>query len=498
MKKFPSIIIILFCFIVLNNSQIHGQNQWSQFRGPNGSGIASGIESLPVKFNKSNNLIWKTEINSGQSSPCIWGDNIFLTAINEKTLETICIDRNTGEIKWKKSVVPERLERIHPIGNSAIPTPATDGQGLFVYFGSWGLICYDFDGNVKWERKISIQPNMYGTAVSPILYKDFLILSRDQGVPNYPAEEESFIEAINKETGETIWKTEREGFDANWSTPMFYNNKGTDELLIYGIWWLKAYSLKDGTELWAIPGMTDEPCTIPVEGEGLIFLTTYNMNTNTEVIGIPKYTELLKEYDLDKDGELTFVEIEPNKSFLSRYDADGEGDHPIKGFFRFLDKDKSGKLTSVEWDEIFKWLNEFKQENALMAIKPGVKGEYYTEVVWRYNKGVPECPSPIYYNGFVYMLKNGGIFTCLDAKTGELKYEEKIGAGGPYYSSPIIGDGKFYTCSGRGIITVFDVGEKLNILAHNNIEERIMATPAIVNGKIYVRTESHLFAFGLK
>ena len=222
------------------------------------------------------------------------------------------------------------------------------------------------------------------------------------------------------------------------------------------------------------------------------------MNTNTEVIGIPEYSELLKEYDLDKDGELTFKEIEPNKSFLSRYDADGEGDHPIRGFFRFLDRDKSGKLTSSEWTEIFKWLDEFKQENALMAIKPGIKGEYDTEVIWRYTKGVPECPSPIYYDGLVYMLKNGGILTCLDAKSGELKYEEKIGSGGPYYSSPVIGDGKMYTCSARGFVTVIRVGDKLEVLARNDLGERLMATPAIVDDKIYVRTDKHLFSFGLK
>ncbi|MFC2097738.1 PQQ-binding-like beta-propeller repeat protein [Bacteroidota bacterium] len=497
MKRINISTLFFLTFLVLAYSQTSGQSNWNQFRGPNGSGVAENTSALAVEFDQSNNLIWKTEINDGHSSPCIWGDNIFLTALNGKILETICLNKNTGEIKWKKSIEPERLERVHPIGHSATPTPTTDGKGVFVYFGSWGLICYDFDGNVKWERKIPIHPNMYGTAVSPILYKDYLIFSRDTGVPNYKRTENSSLEAINKENGETIWKTDREGFDANWSTPMFYNNNGVDELLIYGIWWLKAYSLKDGTELWAIPGMTDEPCNIPVEGEGLIYLTTYNMKTNTEVIGIPKYSELLKDYDLDKDGELTFKEIEPNKSFLSRYDADGEGDHPLKGFFRFLDKDQSGKLTSEEWDEIFKWLDQFKQENALMAIKPGVKGQYDTEVVWRYTKGVPECPSPIYYKGLVYMLKNGGIFTCLDAKTGDLKYEEKIGSGGPYYSSPVIGDGKIYTSSARGVVTVLAVGDKLNILAKNDLKERIMATPAIVDGVIYVRTQKGLYAFGL-
>jgi outer membrane protein assembly factor BamB len=208
---------------------------------------------------------------------------------------------------------------------------------------------------------------------------------------------------------------------------------------------------------------------------------------------LPKWQELIDEYDSDEDGELTFQEVRPNKSILSRADADGEGDHPLWGFHRFLDEDKSGKVTEKEWDKMINFLNSFEQENALLAVRPtGDQGE----VVWRHHTGVPECPSLLYHDGLVYMVKNGGMVTCLDAKTGELKYQDKLGAGGPYYASPVVGDGKIYTASTRGVVTVFEAGDDFKILAKNDLKERIMATPAIFGGKLYVRTENHLYAFG--
>jgi outer membrane protein assembly factor BamB len=132
-----------------------------------------------------------------------------------------------------------------------------------------------------------------------------------------------------------------------------------------------------------------------------------------------------------------------------------------------------------------------------MAVRPGVEKGEGTEVVWKFHKGVPECPSPLVHDGRVYMVKNGGMITCLDAKTGTLKYRERLGAGGPYYASPVAGDGKIYAASARGMVCVLEAGDSLKVLSRNNLKERIMASPAILDGKLYFRTEQHLFAFGL-
>ncbi len=490
MMKAHIVTLLLAISTLSNGTKVQGQSHWAQFRGPGSMGIApSDDKSLPVEFNESKNMIWMCALSKGNSSPCIWENHIFLTGYEDKALHTICIDRKTGKTLWQRTITVENLERMHPINNPASPTAVSDGERVFVYFGSYGLLCYDFKGNEVWKKPMPIPRIMYGSSASPILAGDYLIFIHDSNT-------ESYVEAIKPKTGETAWKVQREGFKGTWSTPMVWDNNGVDEVVVYGIWWMKAYDLRDGSERWSLPGLTDEPIITPVAGDGLLFLSSYNMKTNPEVIGLPEFDELLEEYDKDKDGQLTREEIKDNQSILSRYDADGEGDHPLRGFFRYLDVDRSEKITVKEWRKMISFLDSFEQHNALLAIRPS-DGEKETEIVWKHAYGVPECPSPLYYEGRIYMVKNGGIVSCLDAKTGELKYQDKLRSGGPYYSSPVVGDGKIYIGSTRGVVTVFVVGEDLNVLARNELKERIMATPAIVDGKIYVRTENHLYAFGL-
>jgi len=204
----------------------------------------------------------------------------------------------------------------------------------------------------------------------------------------------------------------------------------------------------------------------------------------------------VKELDTDGDGELTLEETKPNKSILSRADADGEGDHPLWGFHRFLDEDRDGKVTSTEWQKIVAWIDSFPQANAIMAVRPPKNEGSPAEIVWKHEKGVPEVPSPLYHDGRVYSVKNGGLVTCLDAKTGEKKYRARLGAGGPYYASLVAGDGKVFASSIRGVVTVFEPGDELKVLAQNDLKERISATPALLGGTVYVRTDKHLYAFG--
>ncbi len=109
---------------------------------------------------------------------------------------------------------------------------------------------------------------------------------------------------------------------------------------------------------------------------------------------------------------------------------------------------------------------------------------------------MPGVPSPLYYNGRLYTFQNGGIVFCRVAKTGKLVYSGRLGALGYYYSSPVAADNKVYIASADGVVVVLDGGEELKILATNQLDGAILATPAIVEGNIYVRTESHLYAFG--
>ena len=158
-----------------------------------------------------------------------------------------------------------------------------------------------------------------------------------------------------------------------------------------------------------------------------------------------------------------------------------------------------GQASRAEWDKFLQDNREIsgKLENGLLAIKPGGKGNVTaTHVLWREKKALPEVPSPLHYRERIYLVRDGGIVTCLEAKTGRLLYRGRLGAGGPYFASPVAGDGKVYAASLDGVVVVFAAGDELKILARNDLDESIAATPALVDGKLYVRTEKHLYAFG--
>ena len=447
-----------------------------------------GSKAPPTQFGKDRNLLWSRPLGAGHSSPIIWGPRIFATMHDDAQAELRCLAKADGKTLWTKKLPVDKLERVHRVNSRASSTPACDGKRVYAYFGSFGLICCDLDGNEVWRRKISTPKNTFGTASSPTVAGETLIVHSDhQG--------KSWIEAIDGASGETRWRVEREGFVSGWSTPVVWNNGGTDEVLVYGAFRLVAYDLRDGKERWAVPGLADEPCITPVTADGLVYVTSYNMRSNPEVLGLPAFAKLLEEIDDDKNGTLSRNEAAKNKSVLSRSDADGEGDHPLRIFFRWLDKNRDGELDAKEYGKLRTWLAGFKHKNALVAIRPGDGRDRRAEVVWQHPHGVPECPSPLYHDGRVYLVKNGGLATCLDAKTGKQVWQSRLGARGPRYSSPITAGGKIFACSARGVVTVFAGRDALEVLAQHDLGDRIMATPAIVDGVLYVRSASRLFAF---
>lgn len=462
--------------------------RWEQFRGPAGTGVAADALALPQVLEVEGNLEWRRPLDPGLSSPCVYDERIFLTSATEGQLATHCVERASGAVLWTRALSVDELERAHRINGAASPTPVVDGERVYVYFGSFGLVCYDVGGDELWRRPMSLPENQFGTAASPTLAGGSLIFNHDTNT-------ESFLEALDPATGETSWRVDRTVSKSGWSTPVLWRRGDVSELLVYGPVWLRAYDPADGAERWSVPGLTDEPCTTPATGDGLVFVTSYNMKTSPEVRALPEFADLVAELDRDGDGQLNREEADANDSVLSRFDADGEGDHPLRIFFRFLDVDKDERLTETEWTKLVDWIDGFDFANALLAVRPA-HGETPTEVVWQHTRGVPECPSPLYYDGRVYLIKNGGILTCLDAPTGALHYQARIDSRGPCYASPVAGDGKIYTASANGVVTVVAAGDELKVLSRNDLGERIMATPALAGGRVYVRTDAALYAFG--
>jgi outer membrane protein assembly factor BamB len=408
-----------------------GELWWPQFRGPNASGIGGG--KPPVHFGPGENVQWKTAVGPGLSSPIVWAERIFLTEFEPASnkLATVCIDRHTGNVLWRREVEVEKVEKVHQISNPAGPTPATDGERVYVYFGSYGLLCYDVEGNLKWESKLPLPKNPYGATASPIVAGELLVLNH-QGTNAY-------LLGANRRDGKTVWQTDRSAFKFGWSTPVHWRHDGIDEIVVLGGDFepnqrLMAYDLATGAERWWVGGLP--PCgkSTPVIGGGLVYFAA---------------PDIILEQAAEKRN--------PEKA--SQFYA--------------------------------------KNKNTLMAVRPGSTGEVaQANIAWSDRKGVPGVPSPLYYNGRLYTIKDGGLVYCREADTGKLLYDERLGTLGYYYSSPVAADSRIYIASAEGVVTVIDAGPKLNVLATNKLDGAILATPALAGGNIYVRTESHLYAFG--
>ena len=404
---------------------------WPQFRGPNSSGVGEG--RAPVHFGPNKEVLWKAAVGSGLSSPTVWEGRIFLTEFDRKNkhLATVCFDRRTGKILWRRTVTAEEIEKVHELSSPAAATPATDGERVYVYFGSYGLACYDLDGNQQWEKRLPLPENPYGSVTSPIVAGELLVLNH-QG-------KDSYLLGVNRRDGRTVWKTDRSLLQYGWSTPVHWRHDGIDEIVVLGGDFepnqrLMAYNLADGAERWWIGGLP--PCgkSTPVIGGGLLFLAA-------------------------PDIILEPAAIKKNPARAAQFYADNAA--------------------------------------RVLAVRPGSRGDVtQTNIVWSERRGVPGVPSPLYYQGRLYSFINGGIVFCRVAETGKLVYSGRMEALGDYYSSPVAADNKVYIASAEGILVVLDAGEELKILARNKFDDAILATPALVGGKIYVRTESQLYAFG--
>jgi outer membrane protein assembly factor BamB len=425
---FPAILVLASAAGFAQNA---GRAWWPQFRGPNSSGLGEGRP--PVQFGPGQKASWKTAVGPGLSSPAIWGDRIFLTKFDRTSRQfaTVCIDRRSGKILWQRAVTADAIEKVHETSSPAGSTPATDGERVYVYFGSYGLASYDFDGNLKWERRLPNPENPYGAVASPIVAGDFLVLNH-QG-------KDAYLLAVNRRTGRTVWKTDRSQFQYGWSTPVHWRHDGSDEIVVLGGDFkpnqrLMAYNLSDGAERWWVGGLP--PCgkSTPVIGDGLLFLAA---------------PDIILEPAAEKRNPERAAQIYANNAAR------------------------------------------------VMAVRPGSAGELSeANIVWSERRGVPGVPSPLYYRGQLYTVQNGGIVYCREAKTGKLLYSGRLGALGYYYSSPVAAGGNIYIASADGVVVVLDAGKELKVLATNNLESPILATPAIADGKLYIRTDGHLYAFG--
>jgi outer membrane protein assembly factor BamB len=190
---------------------------------------------------------------------------------------------------------------------------------------------------------------------------------------------------------------------------------------------------------------------------------------------------------MDKDGD----------GRISRAEMAGT---PFKDFFDVMDKNKDGYWEREEWEGNLNWMKQ--GHNSVLALKPGGHGDITdTHVLWKHDNGAPYVASPLFYDGKLFMVKDGGFATLYDAATGKLLYEkQRFGVAGDYYVSPTFADNRIYIASTAGTLVVLDAKatDKPTVLSKLDLGEFLAASPAFVNGKVYIRTKEKLFAFGAK
>jgi outer membrane protein assembly factor BamB len=432
------------------------EENWPQWRGPLGTGIAPKADP-PVSWSETKNVKWKVRIpGKGTATPLVWGDKIFVqTAIatgkkieppadkpetspvsfeiaqqtqpgpgrrrggggfgggskptEEYAFTVLCLDRQTGKVLWQETGREEVPHEGHhrTDGGFASSSPVTDGKHLYAYFGSRGLYCYDLDGKLKWSEDLGDMriALTFGEGSSPALYKDTLLVQWDH-------EGDSFVAALDKNTGKILWKQPRDE-RTSWSTPLVIEHEGRPQVITSATGSIRSYDPASGNLLWQCGGLTRNVIPTPVVGGGLLYATS--------------------------------------------------------GF----------------------------QGNSLLAIRLGRTGDLTDgdAVAWSYKKSTPYVPSPLLYAGKLYFLAgNSQRLSCLDPRTGEVFIDaESLEGLNGVYASPVGANGRVYVVGRNGATAVIQPSDKLEVLATNQLDERFDASPAVVGNEIFLRGVEYLY-----
>jgi outer membrane protein assembly factor BamB len=472
MKQTVIAVGLIALLAVLMMAATGGAEEWSRFRGPNGSGV-SNATGLPVEFGPTKNLVWRREVPFGRSSPILTAKSVLVTGSEGQKLITMCLNRRTGQVMWRREISRERTQKIFKGNDTATPTPASDGKNFYVFFPDFGLVSYGPNGRERWQLKLGPFNSFYGVSGSPVVHGNTLVQVCDQ-------KSGSFVVAVDKDTGRVRWRKERkEAMTEGYSTPIVWTpESGKAQVVVSGAYRVDAYAIDSGENVWWVGKQGTYPIATPVLANGVIFATSSGSDNPT-----PSWEKMLERFDKNKDGKISLEEL--------------SADPKISDHFGWMDRDGDGFITAAEWDAIQR---ESMSEYGLVAIRAGGAGDQ-TEghLIWRYQKEYSYVASPLVYRGVLYMVKDGGIVTSLNPATGEVwKTGRSKDAIDAYFASPVAADGKVYLASHDGKVSVLKADPQWEVLAVNDLGEECQATPAIGGGYLYVRTAKALYGFGQK
>lgn len=391
---------------------------WPEFRGPHGNGAAEG--DPPTEWSETQNILWKTPIDGlGWSSPVVWGDRIWLTTADPdgKRMFVVCVDRQTGRVLHNKLVFENENPRFrHPTNSYASCTPALEENAVYVHFGSYGTARIDPQScEIVWARRDLPCNHWRAPGSSPIIDGDALFVA-------YDGYDLQYIVALNKHTGETLWKRDRNidyGTDNGdrkkaYSTAQVIEHQGRRQLISPSAMETISYDPSSGEELWRVKHGGMNAAVRPIFGNGLVYIAA-------------------------GDGAKGMVAVRP----------DGDGD-----------------VTR-------------------------------SHIAWSLGKSIPKRPSQLLAGDLLFMIDDKSVASCIDAKSGEILWQKRIG-GGEYRSSPVLVGDRIYAFSTEGAARVLAAGRRFKLIAENELANGFQASPAVVGDTLIVRSTKHLYCIGEK
>jgi outer membrane protein assembly factor BamB len=468
----PLVLLLLLTAENLTLQASDTQSVIKYFRSDAGVALSG---PLPDNLDTPELLKWRVTLDSGHSTPILHAGKMFLTTWRpeSKELATVALDEQSGRVLWRAPLKPDHIEETHPIGSPATGTVACDGKRVFAFFGSAGVFCYDLAGGKIWEQRLGPFRDEYGAGSSPIVFDGKLFLDQDHDT-------DSFVIALDSATGRVLWKSARPDAVRSYSTPVIWMHNGQPELLVAGALQLTAYNPADGQRLWWLNGLARIVIPTPVIDGPMIYMASWSPGGDTaKRLELDPWTVALEKWDKNKDGKLAKNEID-NREVVERFNR--------------MDLNEDGLLNQGEWERHSRY---FKQaQNSILAIKPVGRGELpESAVVWKYPRGVPYVATPVLHRGIIWMVKEGGIVTKLDAATGRLLQEERVPGMGNYFASPVTGDNKLYFASELGTVSIVNAGQDWQVISSRDFHEKIYATPVLDRGRIFIRTQQALYCF---
>jgi outer membrane protein assembly factor BamB len=431
-------VFILLLVAVVTSGTVLSDTNWPSWRGPNGNSVSSS-KLLPTTWSDKANVAWKTPIaGDGASSPCIWGDSVFITAQDNEKLMALKFDLKTGKNLWSKELSTgeairdplrgkpgdqRRRQKFHKLHNLASPSPVTDGKAVVFLFGNGDLACANFEGTILWKKNLQKDQGVFtiwwGYANSPLIHDNLVICTVMQdSLEDLEGEKaQSFLIAYDLATGKEVWKTPRktiakaESCDS-YTTPIYHKAANQTQIILMGGNQLDAYDPNTGKQLW-------------------------------------------KKEGLNGGRTITGPTIEQNTVFATQ---------GMRGPLVAINLDKSSGLPTNE------------------------------KAAWEYTKNTPDSCCPVGTNGLIFIISDNGFAQCLDANNGTSYWNERIG--GDYKSSPLACNGKIYFTNLEGVCTVVEATKTFTVVAKNSIGEGVIASPAVSKDHLLVRTRKSLICIG--